>query len=142
ILEDQHTVLVDIQVRIVNSCLVVVDGGEHDGLAAMLHQRRCSRRWFYHRAIRYEIAAQHHDAATFDEGIVALANNVGIEILDPVECFTKRLAACGHHGKVEQILDFSLHGRYAACIAELFHQILSGWHNVCQCRHEAPGVVP
>ena len=63
VLEHQDAGLVDVERLVVDLGLVVLDGLEHHGAAAMLHQGWRRGRGLEHRAVGREVAAQHRDAA-------------------------------------------------------------------------------
>ena len=63
VLEHQHAVLVDIEIRIVDARVVMLDALEDHGAPAMPHEARGRRGRLHHRTVGREIAAQHRDAA-------------------------------------------------------------------------------
>ena len=83
--QHHHAGLVDVEALVVDPGVELLDRVEHDGAAAVLHQRRRRRARLDDRAARREVAAQDGDAGVRLERRVERLDDVGVEVLGALD---------------------------------------------------------
>ncbi len=135
VLEHEHARFIDVEIVAVDARVEVFDVLEHDRPAAMLHQMRRCRRRLHHGTVRREIAVQHGDTCLGLEWVVLGANDLAVVARRGLDVLSHRPAVDGQRIEVEKRGDLAQHGRQAARVIEILHEVFARGLQVHEAGH-------
>ena len=134
VFEHQDAVFVDVQVFVIDTGVEVVAALKHHSASGVRHQgRRCGTR-FDHGTTRRQVATQDRDARFFFEGFSKRLDDLGVVVLCIGNVLADGFAVGSDHLGMQEMRDFFHHRGQSACVAEVFHQILTRRLEVHQAR--------
>src|SRR5262245_12350261 len=140
VLEHHHAAFVDVELRVVDARVEVLDALEHHRAAAVLHELGRGGGWFYYRAVRAEVAAQYRDPGVLLERLLERRNDVAIPARRVLHVLPHRLAVHRERAFPQQsmLAELTQHDGQAAGVVEVLHQVLARRHEVDERVHAAP----
>ena len=135
VLHHQNVVFFDIELRVINALRQIFQRLKHHRAAGVLHQLGRCCRLLDDCAFRCEVAAQHGDAAAFEDRIIERAHHV---LLPRGRCgldvFAQRVASNRQRIEIQQLAYFTQNHHQAPGLFEIFHVVLAGGLQIHQHR--------
>jgi hypothetical protein len=132
---------VDVERGVVDAGGEVVDVVEHDRAALVLQERGVGGRDLHHRPVRAERAAQDDEAAAAVEGPRPRADHLLVPDRRGRDVLRDRAARHGRRVEVEHVRELGHHGRQAARVVEVLHQVPAGGLEVDEPRRRRAQLV-
>src|SRR5690606_18762886 len=125
ILQNKDTVLVAVEIRVVDTSLIVFNVFKDYCLAAVFHQRFSGRGRFDDGSVLSEIAAKDRDTRQFVEWFIYRRNDVAVVTCFVLAILSYRATIGGNHICVKEISEFFLYNGEATRIIEVLHKVFA-----------------
>ena len=104
----------------------VVDVVEHERRPLVREERRVGRGDLHHRAVGAQVAVEHDERAARLERVGGGADHVGVLDRRSGDVLAHRLAGDRDRVEVQEVAELRHHGRQAARVEEVLHQVGAG----------------